>query len=188
MFLNFTEIIDIVLMSLIIGFIFKGFFDFRRENVDVMKMYTQRFDWSGIWSAIAVVAPAIILHEFGHKFVAMSFGLNATFNAAYFWLGVGVLMKLLSFGFIFFVPAYVSITGNGSHLAMGLTALAGPLVNLVLFLIALLVIKFTKVKTKYLPYWAATKRINLFLFIFNMIPIGFFDGAKVFSHLWQYFF
>jgi Zn-dependent protease len=72
-----------------------------------------------------------------------------------------------------------------------MTAFAGPAVNLVLFLATFLLLKsrsFVKNNKKYVPLLFITSRINIFLFIFNMLPIPMFDGWKVYSGLIGAFF
>ena len=183
MILSFKEVFDIIAMTAILGIIFADVF---RRFYHPYSFYGKpRFDWEGFKFAIIATAPAVILHELGHKFVAMAFGLHATFNAAYGWLLFGVLLKMLNVGFIFFVPAYVSIQGNATPLAYSITAFAGPFMNLVLWLGARYALKKNLVKKQYLPLVYLTKQINMFLFIFNMLPIPFFDGFKVYQGLLQ---
>jgi len=159
-----------------------------KKTDDILERYLHKasgFDWHAFWFAAMVTAPAIILHELGHKITALSFGLTAEFHAAYTWLAIGVILKLISFPFIFFVPAYVSIGGNPTVLQQVLTAFAGPCVNLVLFITAYVVLKIANLKNKPFQFWSLTKNINLFLFIFNMLPIPMFDGFTIFSGLWK---
>jgi Zn-dependent protease len=156
---------------------------------DILEKYmkkSSRFDWQAFWFATIVTAPALLLHELGHKIVALSFGLTATFHAAYTWLGIAIVLRLVNFPFIFFVPALVSISGNATPMQHVLIAFAGPGVNLLLFLIALIVLK-TKdnLSNNAIHFWSLTKNINIFLFIFNMIPIPMFDGNTVFVGLWH---
>ena len=106
MLFTLTEIVDMIAMTAIIGFIFKDTFSAPKEDYEPLHYYKQRFRWDDIRFAIYVVAPAILLHELGHKFTALSFGLHATFQAAYFFLGLGIVLKLLNFPFIFFVIFY----------------------------------------------------------------------------------
>ena len=84
---------------------------------------------------------------------------------------------------MFFVPGFVSIGGYGTHLQYAITALAGPLLNLALWLGASYWLKIKRYRKKYYLLLLLTKRINMFLFIFNMLPIPGFDGYKVFSEL-----
>ncbi|MBT5022140.1 hypothetical protein HOK51_06505 [Candidatus Woesearchaeota archaeon] len=196
-FFNILEIIDIIAMSLVIGFIFKDMFRAPKHmGYDPLSHYKYRksstsaalknFFSDDFKFAVMVTAPAVIFHEFGHKFVALAMGFTAEFHAAYGWLVLGIVMKLISSGFVFFVPAYVSIYGAMHPLQHSLIAFAGPLVNLIIFTASWLLLKnkqFARTHKKWIPALHMTKRINLFLFVFNMIPIPGFDGSKVFGGL-----
>ena len=209
MLFNITEIVDILVMTFIIGFIFKDFLSARKvfhnpyeiSNIHSpdMKSINRNVFWKDMAVAIAIAAPAIILHEMGHKFVAMSFGFQATFHAAYNWLIIALLLKLMNFGFIFLVPAYVSSSclggafcqGNNFFLARSMISVAGPMVNLLLWLSAFLIIKknlLPKKYKKYEPILMLSARINFFLMIFNMIPIPGFDGYHFFSSIFSFLF
>ena len=195
MMFSLNEILDIVIMTLAIGFIFKDFFHFT-PKVEVLtpEHYLglagkKMFRWSDFWFAAAVVAPSIILHEFGHKFVAIAFGMVATFQAAYFWLVAGLVLKLMGVGFIFFVPAFTSIIGAGTNLQFTAISFAGPAVNLVIWLASLVILKTNKnLKKNTYHFLFLIKRINMFLFIFNMLPIPGFDGWRVWGGLAKIFF
>ncbi len=183
------EIIDLVLMTFFVGYIFSGMIPARRENYDPLQHYRRGFDFEGMKLAIMATAPAIIIHELAHKFVALGFGLDAVFYAFYrssFTLMLGVftiISKLTGFGFMFFVPGFVGISGNGTDLQFALAALAGPLVNLFLWLGSWYVLKNKMHKKKHYLLLILTQRINMFLFIFNILPIPGFDGYKVFTGL-----
>ena len=176
MIFTLIELFDIVIMTLAVGYIFSG----------VFKTPALGFDKNAFWFACLVTAPALILHELAHKFFAIGFGLQAEFHAAYFWLLLGIVMRLLQFNFIFFVPAYVSI-GTGmaqtTPLNYAIIAFAGPLMNLLLFVIAWALLHQKKMKKTTFMFLYVTKQINLFLFIFNMLPIPGFDGLKVYEGL-----
>jgi len=136
-----------------------------------------------------VTAPAIILHEFGHKFVAIAFGATAVFKAAYTFLILGIVMKFLNFGFLFFVPAYVTYSTVGiTYFQSALIAFAGPFVNLVLWLGAKLILKKSNLKGWKKQALFLTSKVNMFLFIFNMLPIPMFDGFHFFKNLILTFF
>jgi Zn-dependent protease len=195
-FISISEIIDIIIMSAFVGYIFMDMFGrFKKhdEHEDYIKSYMKKkpsffglgaFDWEAFKFSILVTAPAIVLHELGHKFTALAFGLSAQFHAAYFWLFIGLVLKLINFGFIFFVPAYVNIIGNPAPLVSSAIAFAGPFVNCLLWLLSSLLLNtkiFGKINKRYVPYLFLTKRINMFLFIFNMLPLPMFDGFKVFD-------
>jgi Zn-dependent protease len=179
MIFSIKEILDVIIMTAAVGYIF----------MDLFRRQPYGFDKKAFAFACMVTAPALIFHELAHKFVALSFGLQATFHAAYFWLILGIAMKMLRFGFIFFVPAYVSIGGTTiTPLESALTAGAGPFLNLLLFVTAWLLLKQKRMKRNTYIFLQVTKQINLFLFVFNMLPIPFFDGMKVYQGLFQTFF
>jgi len=198
--LTIPEVLDVLIMSLCVGFIFSAYFSrfntFRKPR-DYVQMYGlgKKFNWSDILFSSLLFAPAIVLHELGHKFLAIYFGYDATFFSA---ISVNKLfhgMPFLDFpailmifaiaasyiklGFLFFIPAYVSFSALATPFQQTLIAFAGPLVNLILWLGSRQLIKMKKVKQKYIPFAIITSKINMFLFIFNMIPIPGFDGSKV---------
>jgi Zn-dependent protease len=187
MLFSLKEILDIVIMTLAIGFIFKDIFHYMPKVEVLTPEYylrkTKRFSWTDFWFAAAVVAPSIILHEFGHKFLALYFGMSAVFSAAYIWLGIGIFLKLIGSAFLFFVPAFTLIKGAGTASQFAGISFAGPAVNLVIWLVALLVLKTAKLKRNTYHFIFLVSRINMFLFIFNMLPIPGFDGFGVFSQL-----
>lgn len=192
--ITFGEIIDLMLMTLFVGYVFSDIIPIRRESYDPLVHYKRRFDFEGLKFAIMATAPAIIVHELAHKFVAIGFGLNAVFMAFYrnsFTLLLGfltIISKLTGFGFMFFVPGFVEIGGAGTNLQFTLTAFAGPFVNLILWIGAWYLLKNRKYRKKHHLLLLLTSRINMFLFIFNMLPIPGFDGYKVFTGLIRAFF
>lgn len=183
--ISVRELLDIVVMTVAVGFIFMGFLRISRA--------ARGFDWKMLWFASLVTAPGLIAHELAHKFVAIAAGFQATFHAAYLWLVIGVVLKLAHAPFVFFVPGYVSIGCAGAPcvippLTHALIAFAGPALNLVLFLVGWYVIEYKAVRSrKWFIFWAVTKQINLFLFILNMLPIPGIDGFKVYQGIWQAF-
>jgi len=181
MIFTLKELFDVLIMTFAVGYIF----------MDLFRSKLVGFDKRAFMFACLVTAPALIVHELAHKFVALSFGLEATFHAAYFWLALGLVLKFLRFGFIFFVPAYVSI-GAGiaqvTPLASALIAFSGPFLNFVLFVVSWALLKQRRMKKSTFIFLQVTKQINLFLFVFNMLPIPFFDGLKFYQGIFQTFF
>lgn len=191
--LTLMELFDVILMTVVVGYIFMDIFKMPKghgKKYDPLAHHKNKFKskFDDFKFAALVTAPAIIFHELAHKLVAVAYGMNATFHAAYMWLGIGVLLKVIGTGFVFFVPAFVSITGTMTPLTHSTIAFAGPATNLLLFGIAWTIQKYGKLDKKYLPALVLTKRINLFLFIFNMLPLPMFDGFKVYQGLIQTFF
>ena len=187
--INLGEIIDLIAMTLFVGYIFSDIIPVRRENYEPLAHYRRGFDFEALKFAIMATAPAIILHELAHKFAALGFGLNAVFYAFYretFTLFLGlmtIIAKLTGFGFMFFVPGFVSISGRGTNMQFALAAVAGPLVNLILWLGSWFLLKKKLYSKKYYLLLVLTQRINMFLFIFNMLPIPGFDGWNFYTHL-----
>ena len=184
MLLSPMEIIDMVVMTFIIGYIFKDVFPVQEQPTIIDIDYIQRVEYNRFWFAILAVAPAILLHELGHKFAAIAFGITATFHAAYSFLLLGLVLKVMNFPFIFFIPAYVS-HGPTTVLAGTIIAFAGPLVNGILWLIARYSLNQRLVPKKYRTLMFFVQYINGFLFVLNMIPIPGFDGYHVLSGLMQ---
>jgi Zn-dependent protease len=120
-----------------------------------------------------------VLHELGHRVVARHFGCDAHFLANDSMLVVSILMAFT--GFLFAAPGAVWHSGYVTKRQGGLIAAAGPIVNMVLavlFLIPLLVAKDPTV----ILFTSAGYQINAWLGLFNMIPFGPIDGAKI----WQW--
>jgi Zn-dependent protease len=120
-----------------------------------------------------------LLHELGHKVVAVRFGQQAEFRADYGMLFLALASALA--GFLFAAPGAVYHSGRITKRQHGLVALAGPVVNLGLALL-------------FLPLWlgggalgsplvaevgSLGLAVNLLLAAFNMIPFGPLDGKTI---------
>tara|TARA_Y100000310_G_scaffold341625_1_gene441399 strand:+ start:4632 stop:5219 length:588 start_codon:yes stop_codon:yes gene_type:complete len=193
-FITINEIIDIIIMTLFVGYIFSGYMSrYKPQTEDPLVSLQKQKSFMGVSVedlkfTTLVTAPAIILHEFAHKLTAIAFGFQASFNAAYFWLILGVALKLFGASFFFFIPAYASILGNPPPLQSALIAVAGPLTNAVLWLLASQALKKQVFSKKYNAALYLTSKVNMFLFIFNMLPFFFFDGFKFFQGIFHAFF
>ncbi|MBT3395163.1 hypothetical protein HOA59_00150 [archaeon] len=177
--ITLREIIELIIMTGVIGYILTGRFISRPKTVYDM-MHPNKFNMEDFKFAVVVTAPAVVLHELAHKFVALSYGLNATFKMFPFGLGIGLVMKLLNSPFILIAPGYVEIPVIADAVAYRLIAFAGPAVNLILWITALIILKKMEgLNRTQLAALHMTKMLNMILFFFNMIPFGPFDGAKV---------
>ncbi len=103
------EILDIAIMSVVVGIIFMDFIKRFRQMIIEEYYFKNKVKraFNDFKFAVIATVPAVLLHEFGHKFIALAFGLTAVFKAAYIWLGIGLILKFT--GLVFFIPAYVSI-------------------------------------------------------------------------------
>ncbi len=183
------EVFDIVIMVLAIGFIFSGFIKRRpSEDYDPLKYYSKKSTlWEDMKFAAIIAAPAVVLHEFGHKLVAMGFGATATIHAPYFFYAIVALLRLINFPLLFFIGGYVAHSML-PPLQSAFVSLAGPAVNFLLWGLCTVMVKFKWVKGKYNIYLIPMARLNLLLGAFNMIPIPGFDGWGFFSSLFKVFF
>ncbi|MEK6874259.1 MAG: hypothetical protein AABX52_00750 [Nanoarchaeota archaeon] len=178
--ISVNEIIDLVIMTFAVGFIFKDAFKTPSRDYDPLLHYSS-FNKSLLWESVLVTAPAIVLHEFAHKLVGLAFGLEAVFHASYGGLFIGVLLKFLNSPFVFFVPGFVEIS-SGNLITSALTSFAGPGMNGLLWLFCLVTLTYkSKIKVATYHRLILTKKINGFLFIFNMLPIPGFDGFRFFA-------
>lgn len=182
--LSLREIFDLLVMIAALGYIFMS--SIPKPRTPYQLVMERGFSWEDFKFAVYVTGPAIVLHELMHKFVALLVGLKeAVFHAWYFGLFIGIFLKVIHSPFILFAPGYVSMS-DSSPLIMALTAFAGPAMNLVLYLVALLILHRKKSLTRMQAMFLyLTKQINLFLFIFNMLPIPPLDGSKVFYGLFK---
>ncbi len=196
MIFSFMELFDMILMTLLVGFIFSEAVARPKKPEDVIARYTKRSKsrFETILYSAMITAPGIILHEIGHKLVAMGFGFEATFHAFYansttLILGIfAIIAKLANFGFLFFVPGFVSITGAGTPLQYAIIAFAGPAINLIFWLGTAAYLKWGKPNKKYLHALYFMKQINMFLFILNMLPIPGIDGFSIYEGIFRTFF
>jgi Zn-dependent protease len=133
-----------------------------------------------------------VLHELAHRAVARNFGAQAHFAADNRWL---LLSIVIAFAGIFIAaPGAVWHRGFLSPRQSGLIALAGPVTNFIVagvFLILLPLMAIAGVDRVFLQDWLLPLcvigfRLNAWLGLFNMLPAGPFDGAKVlaWSPLW----
>ena len=185
---SLAELIRLLIMTCGIGYIFM---DYIKSPTTLTSPFVTKkvFNWEDFRFAALVTAPGIILHEMGHKFVGLAMGITTEFFASYPGLFLGIFLKWIGSPFIIFAPGFVSLSGTVTALQSFVTSLAGPLMNLVLFLVAYLILNRKKNLTRnqaialYL-----TKQINLFLFLFNLIPLPPFDGYHIFSNLFKLIF
>lgn len=182
--ITITEIFRLLVMTLALGYIFSGFLKQRT----IGSYLHPESAWDNIKFSILITAPGVIFHELGHKFVALLLGLKAELFASYFGLGIGVILKLINSPLLVFIPGYVQVPVS-TPLQGAITAFAGPLVNLILWILGFYMLKYKKrMKKREMMGWFLMKRINMILFLFNMIPLPPFDGFQVFYGLYKILF
>ena len=182
--ITLSEIAGMILLTFILGFLFSGMIPRPERSELILKK--KWFSFEDIKYAALIAAPAVLFHELGHKFIGLLFGLTAVFKVFWFGLGIGLVLRLINSPFLILAPAYVELSGTITPLSGFFTAFAGPFINLLLFFIAFLVLRYKKhLSFRQASFLAITKKINLVLFIFNMIPFPPLDGSKVFYYLFQ---
>ncbi len=174
---SLTELRDLAAAWVVLGLAFTVVMNFGAVQALVRG---RAVDLSGLARIFALtlltVGLGVVLHEIGHKVVAIRFGQIAEFRADYNMLVFALLGSLL--GFVFAAPGAVHHRGRLTSRERGLIALAGPLVNVGLALAFLVPLAVGSGRT--LVFLGAFGFfINVFLAAFNMIPFGPLDGRKV---------
>jgi Zn-dependent protease len=121
-----------------------------------------------------------VLHELGHKYVAIKYGALAEYRAWTTGLFAALVLAWITNGnFIFAAPGAVYIFGKAvSKEQNGRIAIAGAAVNL---LLAWLFLLFGLAFPEFALLAGVGVYINAFLGFFNLIPIPPLDGSKVFN-------
>ncbi|HET9223324.1 MAG TPA: peptidase M50 [Roseiflexaceae bacterium] len=141
---------------------------------------------NGFLSALLISAVvcglAFVLHELAHRIVARHYGAEAHFVANNGMLLISIVIAFL--GVLFAAPGAVWHRGYLTRRQSGLIALAGPATNFALAVLFLLALIFIVASRSTVPGWVADLcadgyRFNAWIGLFNMIPAGPFDGAKV---------
>lgn len=179
----------------------------RNENIELLKM------WAGTTLAFAIVQTgasnllssrffvnlvvaavvagvAFVLHELAHRVVARGYGAEAHFIANDRWLLLSIAISFL--GLFIAAPGAVWHRGLLTIRQSGIIALAGPVTNLVLsVLFLLLLFPVVLLRPPFVDLLVTICyvgfRFNAWIGLFNMIPAGPFDGAKVLAWDWRVF-
>ncbi len=132
--------------------------------------------------ALVGVSAGFVLHELGHRFVARRFGCFAEYKM---WTtGLVVAIMCSFFGFVFAAPGAVMIhTGVDlegrptlNKQRLGIISIAGPSMNICLAIVFILLNGLYPSLV-----FSLGARINTWLALFNLIPFGPLDGAKIMS-------
>lgn len=169
------ELRDLVISALVLALAFGialsgGFRAFQQPGILVLVI--------GI--AFVAVSLGFIFHELAHRLIARRFGYFAEY--AMWPMGLMVALGFSLFGFIFAAPGAVRIYPRATALGtislsrekVGLISLAGPATNIGLAVIFQVLDIFEPALL-----FTLGARINTWLALFNLIPFGPLDGAKI---------
>ncbi len=127
---------------------------------------------------LIVVGTSFVLHELGHKFMAIHLGYHAEYRLWTAGLALALFLAIFK-GFIFAAPGAVYVLGSPNRRDNGLISLAGPLVNFVVAVFSLLAIIFLSPGHATAKILFAIFHVNAFIGFFNMLPFYPLDGSKV---------
>ncbi len=191
-FIGLFELFNLLILTLAIGYIFSGY-----VRPPEVRGYSRKitFAWNDFTFAMLVAAPGVVLHELAHKFVAILFGLGAVFHVWYPGLGIAIFLKLINSPFLLIAPGYVQISDTAilgpflNNLISVLVSFAGPAINLLMWFLARFILNRARNLTRsQASALYLTQKINMLLFVFNMIPIPPLDGSKVLFGLFKLLF
>lgn len=154
--------------------------------------------------SLPVILIALVFHEVAHGYVAWKCGDSTAYNLGRLTLNpkkhldpIGFLCMMV-FGFGWAKPVPINTRNfRKPKRGMALSALAGPVANLILGVISALFYGFFLSLHSYLyyaieptaiwhnvTYWTAMLTLlgayyNFFLMIFNLIPVPPFDGSRI---------
>lgn len=136
--------------------------------------------FSGVYAKFIIASLTVgigfLFHELGHKFLAQRYGCFAEFRSFDTMLILAIAMSF--FGVVFAAPGAVFISGHVNARKNGRISAAGPVVNLALASVFLMLL-FPGLPglLRSVAYYGFI--INSWLALFNMIPFWMFDGYKI---------
>jgi len=128
------------------------------------------------------VGIGFMTHEMGHKYAAEKFGSPTRFMM---WpQGILLMLLIAPLGFVFAAPGAVYIFKRLGRRENGIISLAGPLMNMLLFVIfagIIILSNLFNIGLSSTVYMICTLGmwINALLATFNLLPIFILDGAKI---------
>lgn len=171
------ELIDLVISALLLalafGIAFAGGFRAIFQPDKLISLFLL---------SLVGVSLGFVLHELGHRFVARKSGCSAEYKMWPIGLVLAIICSL--FGFVFAAPGAVVIHPSTNlwerptltKPRLGVISIAGPSMNVCLAVVFILLNALYPSLV-----FSLGALINTWLAIFNLIPFGPLDGAKVFN-------
>ena len=146
--------------------------------------------------SLIVAFTALPIHEAAHAFVASKLGDNTAKHQGRLTINPLVHLDILGtislalFGFGWAKPVPVNPRNfKNPKLGMALSSLAGPVSNILLALILLIVYKllqpvliFTAYGTTFIYILWIMVQLNIYLAVFNLLPIPPLDGSRLLTY------
>lgn len=166
------------------------------NDINTLQTIMDGFDFTYLLSILMGVIPSLIcitLHELSHGFIAYKLGDDTAQRMGRLSLNpikhldpMGLLMMLIfHVGWAKPVPVNMYRFKNPKR-GMALTAIAGPLSNIVISIVFLFIFGLsyiplgkTQVGTYFLSMIELTAYISIGLAVFNLLPVPPLDGSKV---------
>jgi Zn-dependent protease len=127
------------------------------------------------------IVTAFLCHELAHKYMGQKYGYWSEFRM----FPQGLLLALflgVIFGVVFAAPGAVQIYGSPGRKQYGHISVAGPLTNMTISIVFLIISFLSVGIVSYVSYFISY--VNIFLALFNLLPFGPLDGRKVMS--WRF--
>jgi len=162
-----------IAFAIALGFMFTGGIIGALSDTTTFILYT--------FVGLMTFTPGFLVHEIAHKIQARKYGCWAEFRASPGGLRFGIFLAAL-IGIVLMAPGAVMVAGNTTRQQFGKIALAGPVSNVVLWCIGLVMaVTFgapdtTSASDTFIFYWMMANGI---LGALNMLPFGPLDGKKI---------
>ena len=147
------------------------------NSIGLEWIYEIFLDPLGTFVSAAIFTFIFLSHELAHKAVAKQYGLWAEFRINILSAAFTIMTLLLPLIKIV-SPGAVNIAGIADKKTVGITALAGPLTSIGLTGVFLSFIFLVPGGSNDLLMNSAS--LAAWIAVFNLIPLGILDGAKVF--------
>jgi Zn-dependent protease len=171
-----TEIVHILIGTVLVSLVIGSFFF---DPLDLFADLSMNQEQVFLFLLISfLAAPAFILHELAHKFVAQKYGFWGEFRLVPF----GVFLTLISIvsPFKLVGPGAVMIAGgNITQEKSGRISLAGPITNFILIGVCLLFAPLLPYTINNQLFLVILAQLNAIIAVFNLLPFSVLDGKKI---------